>query len=156
MESEFCLKKKIFMYGWRNMNWNSVGRHNIKEHNFPVQPNWNFDHYSSHFSISTTGSVLRKLFELKLIHLWIYRKRERKREFKRKPGKQLVKDIKKWNFIQIIQTWSSRMIPAKPALIYPLTVRFTFMAFPYPLSPSPMTGMDTAWVICCPWSTISP
>lgn len=48
------------------------------------------------------------------------------------------------------------MIPAKPALIYPLTVLLTFIAFPYPLSPSPMTGIDTASVICCPWSTISP
>ena len=37
-------------------------------------------------------------------------------------------------------TWSSMRMPAKPAFMNPLTVRFTFRALPKPVSPSPITG----------------
>jgi hypothetical protein len=35
--------------------------------------------------------------------------------------------------------WSSISMPANPAAAYPATVRLTFTALPYPVSPSPMT-----------------
>mmetsp|Transcript_9106 Transcript_9106/g.15884 ORF Transcript_9106/g.15884 Transcript_9106/m.15884 type:complete len:209 (+) Transcript_9106:1211-1837(+) len=53
-------------------------------------------------------------------------------------------------------TWSSISIPARPACAYPRTVRLTFIALPYPVSPSPMMGkLFVASTADRPTSTIS-
>lgn len=50
-------------------------------------------------------------------------------------------------------TWSSMSTPARPAFAKPRTVRFTFMALPYPVSPSAMIAIPGAackrhWFVC--------
>jgi hypothetical protein len=52
--------------------------------------------------------------------------------------------------------WSSISTPAKPAAAKPFTVRCTFMAFPYPVSASPISGrLRVASSMPRPWSSIS-
>ena len=52
-------------------------------------------------------------------------------------------------------TWSSIITPAKPASPNCSTVRRTLTGLPWPVSPSPMTGIETAWQMARPWSSIS-
>ena len=44
-------------------------------------------------------------------------------------------------------SWSSIKTPAQPALASPDTVRMTFIAFPYPVSPSAINGIEVASVM---------
>eukprot|EP00282_Hemiselmis_andersenii_P017974 CAMPEP_0114114742 /NCGR_PEP_ID=MMETSP0043_2-20121206/3595_1 /TAXON_ID=464988 /ORGANISM="Hemiselmis andersenii, Strain CCMP644" /LENGTH=122 /DNA_ID=CAMNT_0001206953 /DNA_START=254 /DNA_END=619 /DNA_ORIENTATION=+ len=53
------------------------------------------------------------------------------------------------------KVWSSIVSPAKPARAYPSTVLRTFKTPPYPVSPSPITGIETASQTARPPSSIS-
>ena len=48
-------------------------------------------------------------------------------------------------------TWSSRFTPAQPASSNSWTVRTTLTTFPYPVSPSAITGISTALTMLRVW-----